>query len=202
MLSLCSRTSGCPSVRFPNNFRQEPNICRGVVLSAVIVLTPCPQAAATRFFQQPPSSEPQQAALPPQPHKIKIWTNDDIVTLRTPADIYILEKEAKAAADEAQTLMSCFAPGPADAKVEDTQKEIDAASQSIRDAEAAVTQARKALDAAPETLKARNRTELERRTLELDAYRDQLKFLQQRLQKLNAQPFGETPAVPPTEPPQ
>jgi predicted nucleic acid-binding Zn-ribbon protein len=156
-------------------------------------------ATAPPLWQQLSSAQPPSAA---QRHKSKIWTNDDIVTLRTPADVYILEKEAKVAADEAKALMSCFAPGPADAEVEDTQKEIDAASQSIRDAEAAVTQARRAFDDAPENLKARNRTELERRTLELDAYRDQLKLLQQRLHKLNAQPSAETSAVPPTEPPQ
>jgi len=124
------------------------------------------------------------------------------VTLRTPADLYILEKEAKAAAEDAKALMSCFAPGPADAEVEDTQKQIDAASQSIRDAEAGVAQARKDLEAAaPESLKARNRNELERRTLELDAYRDQLKLLQQRLQKLNVPPSAAPPsATPPPSP--
>lgn len=157
-------------------------------------------AARSAVQQQPP--EPQTSAAPVQPHKIKIWTNDDIVTLRTPADIYILEKEAQAAANEAKALMSCFAPSRADAEVEDTQKEIDAAAQSIRDAEAAVTQARKDLQAAPENLQARSRAELERRNLELDAYRDQLKLLQQRLQKLNAQPSatqrrsGENPSAP------
>jgi hypothetical protein len=65
------------------------------------------QSQSQQKTSSPPSrQDPQSTAAPsasPQanakPHKV--WTNEDLVALRTPADIYLLEKEALEAAEAA-----------------------------------------------------------------------------------------------------
>ena len=63
---------------------------------------------------------------------------------------------------------SCFAFGQPEGNAEETQKEIDATIQSIRDSEEAVNQSRKALSTGPEDLKLRNQLELAQRMSELN----------------------------------
>src|SRR5271154_2005251 len=53
----------------------------------------------------PPSSQPASDSAPPigalPVKRRKVWTNDEVVVLRTPADSYQVEKEAKEAARKA-----------------------------------------------------------------------------------------------------
>ena len=169
------------------------------VLVAREVYNPAARAAATASTPQQLS---EQQTPPSRPHRIKIWTNDDLIALRTPEDIYILAKEAKAAAaEEAKALMACFAWNQTEATIEETQKALEDTLQSIRDSEDAVAQVRKQLEDSPENLRARNQKELERRTTELQASREQLSVLQQRLRELTKEP-AENPAEPTTVPPQ
>jgi ATP-dependent Lon protease len=170
------------------------------VLAADAAFNPPARAAATASMPQ--QQPPEQKAPPSQPGKVKIWTNDDLIALRTPADIYILEKEAQAAAVEMQDVMACFAWNQTESTIEETQKAIQDTLESIRDSEDAVAQIRKQLDDAPENLKARNQKELERRTTELETSREQLKVLQQRLRELTKQPTGENPVASATPPPE
>src|SRR5690348_12718535 len=64
-----------------------------------------PQEAQPSQTQQQGSQSPQspqtlpQAANPSGLKPRKIWTNDDVVALRTPADIYMAMEEAQQAAD-------------------------------------------------------------------------------------------------------
>ncbi len=57
--------------------------------------------------------QPQQQNPAPPTHKLKVWTNDDLLATRTPADIYMFAKEAQDAANAAaatfQAVTSCFA---------------------------------------------------------------------------------------------
>jgi uncharacterized coiled-coil protein SlyX len=158
---------------------------------------------------QAPTEQPlqqQEQNPPPTAHKIKVWTNDDLLATRTPADIYMFEKEAHDAANAAaatfQAVASCFAFNQPEATSEDTQKAIQDIGPSIRDSEDAVAQATKALQDAPESLKARNQAELDRRTTELDKLREQLRVLQERLRQLNNQPAGEPSSEQSPSPPQ
>lgn len=52
----------------------------------------------------PPSSQPASGPVPPVGElpvkRRKVWTNEDVVETRTPADNYQLEKEAKEAAEK------------------------------------------------------------------------------------------------------
>jgi hypothetical protein len=53
----------------------------------------------------PPAAEPPAAAKEATPAKQKkVWTNDDLVALRSPADNYRFAKEAQAAADAAEAV--------------------------------------------------------------------------------------------------
>src|SRR5271170_5452418 len=63
-------------------------------------------AYAGQEQQQSSQSPPQQPVQPsPQPSDPsapkpkKIWTNDEVITLRSPADTYLAEKEAQEVAD-------------------------------------------------------------------------------------------------------
>jgi tRNA U34 5-carboxymethylaminomethyl modifying GTPase MnmE/TrmE len=176
------------------------------VVHVSVVFIPQVQAATAvlTWQQQAQPEQPQKQAQHPLPktHKIKIWTNDDLIALRTPMDIYILEKEARVVANEAKTLMACFAFGQPEGTIEETQKAIQDTLQSMRDSEEAIAQVRKELEDVPENLKARNQKELERRTAELETARERLKTLQEHLRELTKQPAVENPVAPPTASPE
>jgi hypothetical protein len=153
--------------------------------AACITLAAPPQAASELAVQQQ-SQNPSSTD-----RKVKVWTNDDLIATRTPADVYVFEKEAQAAANDAavfDAVTSCFAPERDEAAIADTRRSIEQTSESLRDAEGAVAQATRELQAAPANLKARNQLELDRRTAELQALRRQLRTLQDRLQQLASQP--------------
>jgi hypothetical protein len=152
--------------------------------------------------QEPANPNPQNPSSPAR--KIKVWTNEELIATRTPADVYIFAKESQAAAleDEAfKNLISCFAVGQTEGNADETQKEIDATVQSIRDSEEAVAQSRKALSTAPANLKLRNQMELAERTAELNHARERLWKLQEHLQELQKAPTP-TPALETTAPAQ
>ncbi len=60
------------------------------------------QQSAQQEAAQPPETAPAQTsatpAQQPAPKHKKVWTNDDVVSLRSPADNYVIEKEAREAA--------------------------------------------------------------------------------------------------------
>lgn len=179
---------------------QSPFLLRLGVAVCIAFFIPHVQPAAPAAFtmQQQPELPPLQQTPAIQSHKIKVWTNEDLIALRTPADIYILEKEAQAADSEAKALMACFAWALPAGTMEETQKAIQHLLQSIHDSEDAIAQVRKELDEAPESLRARNQKELERREAELEASREQLNALQEHLHDLAKQPAGKNPIVPAT----
>jgi hypothetical protein len=181
--------------------------CRG---AACCARTPTSNAGRSSLAEpvaqdQAPANPSPQNPAPVGPHKIKIWTNEELISTRTPADIYIFQKEANAAAMDEQafnTLASCFAFNEAEGNAEETQREIDSTERSIRDSEAAVSQSGRALRSSPENLRLRNRMELAQRTSELNHARERLWKLQehlQELQKLPAQATAPTQQLP-TEP--
>jgi hypothetical protein len=153
-------------------------------LSALLSVVSMPIMPATTE-QSPPNSSAQSSATPA--HKVKVWTNEELIATRTPADVYIFQREADAAALEMEgftNVASCFAFGQPEGNAEETQKEIDATLQSIRDSEAAVNQSRKALSTGPEDLKLRNQLELAQRMSELNHAREHLWTLQEHLQEI------------------
>ncbi len=139
--------------------------------------------------QTPPAISPPNSA--PATPKAKVWTNEDLIATRTPADIYIFQREEQAAAEQDaafSNIASCFAFGQAEGNAEETQKEIDATLQSISDSEDAVAQSRKALRTSPDNLRLRNQMELAQHTAELNLARERLWKLQEHLHEVENQP--------------
>jgi hypothetical protein len=181
-------------------------ICKGATCCASNARTANIRPLAAAFImsaaqeQSPPSPSPVNS--PAATHKVKVWTNDELIATRTPADVYIFQKEEQAAAlvvEGFNQIASCFAFGQAEGNAEETQRAIDTTIQSIRDSEEAVVQARRALGTAPDNLKLRNQMELSQRTAELNHAREQLWKLQEHLQELQKSPAQET-ATPAPQP--
>ena len=168
--------------------------------------------------QQPPpppqNSEPTpQQALPPDPpaakHR-KIWTNDDVVLLRTPADNYLVEKEARQAAGA-----EAAAKSPAQAKaaketsleiklpssIEETQLLLKNKEQDISDDQAALVSLNTELANLSDEPKKAKQKEIGIVAAELDRARNELKALQERLVELHQPPASESTAAPPPPPP-
>jgi len=163
-------------------------------LSVLLSVVPMPIRPAAS--EQSSSDTSSQSSASPT-HKVKVWTNEELVATRTPADVYIFQKEEQAAALEVEgfnNIAACFAFGQPEGNAEETQKEIDATLQSIRDSEEAVNQSRKALSTGPEDLKLRNQLELAQRMSELNHAREHLWTLQEHLREVE-KPQAE-PAVP------
>ncbi len=173
VLPVCRGSACCtPSARAPK-----------VLPLAVVSITSAIQEPA------PPNSSPQTGG--PTTHKVKVWTNEELIATRTPADLYTFQKEAEAAALEMEgfnNLASCFAFGQPEGNADETQKEIDATLQSIRDSEDAVVQSRRALSKGPDNLKLRNQMELAQRMSELNQARERLWKLQEHLRELEKAP--------------
>jgi hypothetical protein len=180
---------------------QRPVSWRTYILRLGLLLFCFEQASRAQQTPATASDRPQPAQqIAAQTHPPKIWTNDDVVALRTPMDIYILEKEVRAAAQEAfavQRLLSCFAFDQPGGTLEETQLEIKSTTQAIQDSQEAVTQARLQLANSPEVLRIRNQLELSRRTAELDERRARLAALQKHLSELNGTdaPTGAAPST-------
>jgi small-conductance mechanosensitive channel len=182
-------------------------VCRGAACCA-------PSAQVARVFQlvaapillaaqEQASPNSSSSASAPAAHKVKVWTNEDLIATRTPADLYIFQKEADASALEMEgfnNLASCFAFGQPEGNAEETQKEIDATLQSIRGSEEAVAQSRKALRTAPENLKLRNEMELAQRMSELNHAREHLWTLQEHLQEIEKSPTQQSVPTPNPQP--
>jgi len=144
-------------------------------------------AALVSPAAQEPARNPSRVNPSFPAHRVKVWTNEDLIATRTAADTYVFEKEAQAAALEEEAfsrIASCFAFGQPEGNTDETQKEIDALLLSIRDSEQAVAQSRRALNTAPENLKLRNQMELAQRVAELNHAREQLWNLQEHLREL------------------
>lgn len=155
--------------------------------------------------QQPPQEEPQPAAKAK-----KVWTNEDVISLRTPADIYQAEKEAqeaaaaRAAAKEAEEAKVRKEADPAiklPATVEETTKLIKAKEDQIDDEQNALERLVKDLPNTPEDQKAAMQKEVDRVAGDLPKVRSELKVLQTHLEKLTKAQLNEAPphTAPPSE---
>src|ERR1700730_12292363 len=165
-------------------------VCRGAACCTSNAHTSAVSLSAALISpaaQEPAPGNPSRVNPSFPAHRVKVWTNEDLIATRTAADIYLFEKEAQAAALEEEAfsrIASCFAFGQPEGNTDETQKEIDALLLSIRDSEQAVAQSRRALNTAPENLKLRNQMELAQRVAELNHAREQLWNLQEHLREL------------------
>jgi hypothetical protein len=160
--------------------------------------------------QNPQSSAPQASASEPPVAKRKVWTNDDVVQLRTPADNYLAEKEAREAAKAEAAAKSVAHPKtsgeapaetPLPTSIEQTQLLIKNKEQDISDDQAALTTLNQELANVPEEQKKAKQKQIEIVAAELDRARNELKTLQDHLVALHKQPASESTVAPPPPPP-
>jgi hypothetical protein len=158
--------------------------------------------------QQNPQSSPQPQD-PSRPKPRKIWTNDDVISLRSPADIYQVEKEAQEAADveEAaqkadlekqvkQAGLTIKLPPTSD----ETQRSIQEKEERIKDLQERLDRLNHALPDAPEPQKTTTQKLIETFTGDLHKAQLELKVLQNHLKTLTKTPPGESPPSPTTPP--
>jgi hypothetical protein len=171
-----------------------------------------PQEGQTSQSQQQ-SSEPQQnpqSPPPPQdtsaPKPKKVWTNDDVISLRSPAEVYQAEKEAQAASDaEAAKKKAELAKRVKEAGMtmklpatpEETQTLIKDKQEQIRNLQDAVDRLNHDLPDAPEEQKVKIQKQIEAFTGDSQAAQLELKVLEDHLQNL----AKIKPVASPTPPP-
>lgn len=158
---------------------------------------------------QPPGAQTNPQPGPAEPKKRKIWTNDDVVSLRTPADNYLAQKEQQEAA-AAQTAEKAAA----DAKlakgsntsiklpstIEETQKLIKAKEAQIDDEQSALERLIRELPDTPEDQKPAMQKEIDRVAADVPKVRNDLKSLQSHLEKLTKAQLNDAATSPPTPP--
>jgi hypothetical protein len=204
------------------SFRRHRALSIGVV--AFLFLATSQYALATGRQEQQTqqaqqqTSEPQKNPQPPQPpdpsapKAKKVWTNDDMPSLRSPADTYLAEKEAQeAAAAEAtskraelekqikQAGLTIDLPPTA----EETQRLIKTKQERIKELKDHLDLLNQGLPDAPENQKAANQRQIEEFTGDSKKLQLEVKVLEDHLQSLaKTAPSAPPSAVPaPSAPP-
>jgi hypothetical protein len=191
-------------------------------LGAALFLVPLAHASLVerpqeqQFSQtQPPQSsqpQPQQSSLPEKPTSKpkRVWTNEDVVALRTPADTYQAEKEAQAAAEaeavakeaaRANLIKDASLTIKLPATAEETQRMIKTKQGEIGDGQAGIERMNSELPSTPEDQRATVQKEIDRVTADLQKDRLELEVLQNHLQKLNKTSENQSTPAPPLQPP-
>jgi len=156
----------------------------------------------------PPSTD--VADLPLTKPK-KVWTNDDVVTLRSPADVYLAEKEAEQAAEAAEAAkraqfeqqvkqagLNVDLPPTA----EDTQRAIDEREAQVQDLKVRIDRLNQELPDAPEARKPGMHKDLATFGKDLNRLQMEIRLLRYHLQDLPKPKQNEPSPAPPPENPQ
>ncbi len=168
------------------------------------------------FSNSPPSSQPASAPAPPigelPVKRRKVWTNDDVVEIRTPADNYEMEMEAKkasdakAAAKEAaiRAAIKSEKQPPLDIKlpatVEQTDKMIKDTQSDIQEETVILDKLHQELQDAPAEEKPQKQKEIDHLNGLLETSQRDARALQDHLQTLRGKPREENPPAPPQPP--
>jgi hypothetical protein len=174
--------------------------------------SPPPPAPQTPPQDGQPAAPPATATLGQLPIKRrKVWTNDEVTSLRTPADQYQAEKEQKEAADAAAAareaaIRAAAKSGkqpPLDIKlpstVEATEEMLKNTQDDIQETAVVLEKMRKEFLDAPEEQQPDKQKEIDHITAALGTLRRNAKALQDHLQAITPKPPPETPP-PPTPP--
>lgn len=192
-----------------------------VALAGVVVLTPskglanATQQQEQQQSQPPPQQNPQPSSQQPTataqqaPRQRKVWTNEEIILLRTPADIYLLEKEAREAAEaeaarraaEAKPVLEAPLEIKLPTSIEETQLLLKNKEQEVADKQAALTSLKAELSDTPQAEQPAKQKEIDVLGAELERAETERKALQDNLDRLNAPPNPATPPAISTPPP-
>ncbi|HYL61527.1 MAG TPA: hypothetical protein VE077_02820 [Candidatus Methylomirabilis sp.] len=192
---------------------------RRFCLALTLVIAALPSAilaepASWGTQQQSQSAQPQQAQQPSAPpqdsaalKQKKVWTNDEVIALRTPADNYQVAKEAKEAADAAEAAkkaarakeikeagLSVVLPSTA----EETQRRIKAKQDDIAERQEELKRLSDELaEATPDEVPGRQK-QIESIKVYLHRAHLELEVLEQHLQNVFKASRTEPTAVPPS----
>lgn len=195
-----------------------------LALAGVVVLTPSKGLAnATQQQEQqqsqqpPPQQNPQPSSQQPTataqqaPKQRKVWTNEDLILLRTPADIYLLEKEAREATEAEAEAAKIAAEGkpvmdaPLEIKlptsIEETQLLLKNKEQEVADKQAALTSLKAELSDTPLAQQPTKQKEIDTFAADLERAEKERKALQDNLEQLNKPPGPTTPPPASAPPP-
>jgi hypothetical protein len=173
---------------------------------------PPPPSPTVPLSSQPAVSDPKPPIGELPVKRRKVWTNDEVVVLRTPADDYQVEKEAKGAAEaDAATKEAARKAAakpekepPLDIKLpatpEETQKMLKSTQDDIQEETIILNKLLKDLLDAPPEEQAEKQKEINRLTASLETLRRNVKALQDHLQSFSEKPQGETPPAAPQPP--
>jgi hypothetical protein len=209
---------------------QKLGVSSLVVVAVFLLATvKCDASAATEREQQqsqqppPPPASPtsppsSQSASDPAPaigllpvKRRKVWTNDDVVALRTPTDNYLAEKEAKQAAEAEEAAEDAARKAdakpdkepPLDIKLPDTPEETEKLLKEtqidMQEDVDALDKLQKELLETPAEQQVAKQKEINRLTGNLETLQRDVKALQEHLQSLRKKSQGENPpqAAPP-----
>jgi hypothetical protein len=163
---------------------------------------------------QQQASQPQQNPQPaPQiqdpsaPKPKKVWSNDDVVSLRTPADIYQAEREAQQAADaeaaakkselakhgkdDGLTIKFPSTPGETEALIKDKE-------ERIKDLRARLDRSNQDLPEAEGSKKAAIQLQIEALSSDLTKTQLEIKALRNHLEELAKATIGDSGSTPMT----
>jgi hypothetical protein len=165
----------------------------------------------------PPSSQPASDPAPPigalPVKRRKVWTNDEVVVLRTPADNYQVEKEAKEAADaEAAAKEAAIRAAiksekdpPLDIKLpatpEETERLLKIEQDDIEEETVVLDKLHKELLDTPTEQQEAKQREIDHLTVNIETSRRDVKALQDHLRKFREKAQEKNPPVAPSAPP-
>jgi hypothetical protein len=196
---------------------------RFITVGVVLVFAGLSQSAYAGLWQeqqisqgQQQLSQPQQnpqSSPPPQdpsaPKRKKVWTNDDVISLRSPADTYRAEKEVQEAADaEAAVKKAELAKQIKEAGLtiklpptpEETQQLIKDKEEQIKDFQERLARLNHDLPDAPASQKVATQEQIEALTGTVQKDQLERKVLEDHLKDLAKRKSSEPPTAPPTPP--
>jgi len=212
-----------------NPFQRFGALLLGVGGALLVVQTTCPASTADQHEQQSQSQPPQppppapaqnpeatspSVALPEQlpVKRRKVWTNDEVTSLRTPADAYQVEKEAQAAAEaraaakEATiraSLKSEKEP-PLDIKLPNTRQETENMLKNtqadLQEETVVLDKLHKELLDSPEELQEQKQKDIDRLTASIETLRRDERALQGHLRTFEEKPEEQKPPAGPQPP--
>jgi hypothetical protein len=197
-----------------------------LALASPLILSSMKCDASAAQAQERQQSQSQQASPPPPPppqnsqpssqqmspaeqlaskHR-RVWTNDDLIALRSPMDIYLMQKEAQEAADaEAAAEKAAIAEQIKEAGLamtlpstaEETQRLIETKQDQIKDFQDGMDRLNKDLPDAPPDRKPEIQKQIETLKGYLQKAQLEVSLLRDHLQDLAKTLPSETPPAPP-----
>jgi hypothetical protein len=172
------------------------------------------QEQQTSQSQQQASQPQQDSPAPPKPEAEpgpkpkKVWTNDDVVSLRTPADVFLAEKEEQEAAnakvsakkaDFAKQVKEAGLTVELPSTAEETQRLIKVREDQAGDLQKRLDQLNHDLSGGDELQRATIQQHIETVTLGLRKVQLEVKVLHAHLEDLaKTAPAEPSPAPPPS----